>query len=64
LMSSVEGHPVHILWVPHSNQKGLCGMNTLLVLGTQTTRLDLGRFVHGTSWIQCQNVGLPYSESC
>jgi hypothetical protein len=32
-----------------SSRSGMCGIETLLVFGTRTIRLDLGRFVHGES---------------
>ncbi|KIM73866.1 hypothetical protein PILCRDRAFT_801778 [Piloderma croceum F 1598] len=45
--------PTFLFWVPYSNRTGLCGIDTLLVLGTCPTRVDLSRFVHGTSWTLC-----------
>ncbi|KIM71946.1 hypothetical protein PILCRDRAFT_46046, partial [Piloderma croceum F 1598] len=45
--------PTFLFWVPYSNRTGLCGVDTLLVLGTYPTRVDLSRFVHGTSWTLC-----------
>jgi WD40 repeat protein len=53
MMSSEVGAGGHLFWVPKTCREALCGVDTLIVLGKRTTRLDLHRFVHGTSWTQC-----------
>jgi hypothetical protein len=40
-------------WVPQPCREGLCTMETVLILGKHTARLDLSRFCYDTSWTQC-----------
>jgi WD40 repeat protein len=43
----------YLFWVPETCRQALCGTEMLAVACKYTTRLDLSRFVHGTSWTQC-----------
>ena len=31
----------------------VCGIETVIVFGKHTSRLDLSQFVHGNAWAQC-----------
>lgn len=44
-----------LFWVPPHSREGLCDSKHLTVLGRHRTQLDLGQFVHGTSWIDCKD---------
>ena len=50
---STSGSRSLLIWVPPENRMGICSKETLLILGTRTTRVDLDRFVHGNDWTQC-----------
>jgi WD40 repeat protein len=63
LISKSPGPTALVFWVPHLSRKGLCGIDTLLILGTHTTRLDLSQFVHGTSWTKCYSPSPGLEES-
>lgn len=43
----------HLFWVPETCREAMCGIEILAVFNKHTTRLDLSRFEHGTSWTQC-----------
>jgi WD40 repeat protein len=43
-----------LFWVPVQSRQGLCDAKSLFVLGPRRVQLDLSKFVHGTSWTQCQ----------
>ena len=42
-----------LFWIPPTCQAGLWRPSNVCVLGPNSTRLDLSRFVHGTSWHHC-----------
>jgi WD40 repeat protein len=42
-----------LFWVPPWNRKGLFWPRNTAVIADGLTKVDLGRFVHGTSWQQC-----------
>jgi len=42
-----------ILWVPPTCRGGICGKETVAIVGARLTRVDLSRFVHGSSWERC-----------
>lgn len=44
-----------LFWVPPSHRNALYWPRNTLVIGENSTRLDLCNFVHGLSWIQCQS---------
>jgi WD40 repeat protein len=45
-------HSEMLFWVPPENRGGLWRRNTA-VIGKHTTKLDLRKFVHGTTWENC-----------
>jgi WD40 repeat protein len=59
-----SGDRGHLFWVPETCRAALCGAETLIVAGKRTTRLDLSRFVHGTSWTQCHFRNVSTLHSC
>jgi hypothetical protein len=42
-----------LFWVPDSCRQALTGIETLVVCGRNTTRLNLSQFVYGKLWQQC-----------
>jgi WD40 repeat protein len=44
-----------LFWVPPDCRKSICGRETVSVIGTRLTRVDLSKFVHGKSWAQCHS---------
>lgn len=42
-----------LFWVPPAYRTGLWRPNSTMVIGRQTTRLDLTQFVHGRDWARC-----------
>jgi WD40 repeat protein len=42
-----------LFWVPPWNRKGLFWLRNIAVISDGSVKLDLRRFVHGTSWQQC-----------
>jgi len=54
LMSPEMGSNIPLLfWVPPHNRRGICGSETIAIVGTPLNRLDFCRFMHGSSWTQC-----------
>ncbi|KZP21233.1 hypothetical protein FIBSPDRAFT_860929 [Athelia psychrophila] len=47
-----------LFWVPPAYRLGLWRPNSILVIGTQHTRLDLEHFVDGDDWARC-HIGSP-----
>jgi len=50
-------------WVPPTYQGGLCGMETLVIFGKHTTRLDLSQLAHGMAWTKCHSPSLGVIQS-
>jgi len=42
-----------LFWAPPECRKGICGEETVSIIGESLTRPDFSRFVHGTLWEQC-----------
>jgi hypothetical protein len=42
-----------LLWIPQHHRKGLYRSNTVWIVGTNNTQLDLSNFVYGTMWSTC-----------
>jgi len=42
-----------LFWVPPHNRRGICGSETITIMGTPLNRLDFHQFMHGSSWAQC-----------
>lgn len=47
-----------LFWVPPEHRVGFCWSRTHLIIGECNTSLDLTKFTHGTSWIECHNAAL------
>jgi len=43
-----------LFWVPPMHRKALWRPSNVCVIGSNSTRLDFSRFVHGTSWRSCR----------
>jgi len=43
-----------LFWVPPIHRRALWRPSNVCVIGSNSTKLDLSRFVHGTSWRRCQ----------
>jgi WD40 repeat protein len=43
-----------LFWVPPGFRKGICGKETISIMGVSLTRADFSRFVYGMSWEQCR----------
>ncbi|KIM72482.1 hypothetical protein PILCRDRAFT_803728, partial [Piloderma croceum F 1598] len=48
-----DGHKL-LFWVPHEDRESICGIDAVHIMGTPAPQLDLGRYVHGTSWTRCR----------
>jgi WD40 repeat protein len=53
-----------LFWVPPWNRTGLFWPSNIAVIGDGSTKLDLGKFVHGTSWQQCHAPRLVVVHVC
>ncbi|KAJ7632072.1 hypothetical protein B0H17DRAFT_1108228 [Mycena rosella] len=43
----------NLLWLPAHHRSGLWSPYNTLVIGRHQTKLNFGKFVHGTNWAKC-----------
>ena len=43
-----------MLWIPPYYRIGLQRLDSFILMGKQTIRVDLSQFVHGKSWVLCR----------